>query len=157
MNELNKLQKSRVITIKPNDKTGGCSVLNTSDYIDSMEILLKAKHTDANGQEHPYFQELDAYQADQIQFNDYERLKREVNKAKKEDWIDSDTAKWLESEEPSPGRLYGLVKDHVVPNKWPPGTTLPPFRPVELASGTTFDVLRQSFCGHSFYSYIHLR
>ena len=139
LNELNKLQKSRQITIKPNDKTGGCSVLNTSDYIESMEILLKAKHTDANGQEHPYFQELEANMANQIQFNDHERLKSEVNKAKKEGWIDSDTAKWLIPDESSPGRLYGLVKDHVVPEKWPPGTTIPPLRPVESASGTTFE------------------
>lgn len=35
--------------------------------------------------------------------------------------------------------MYGLIKDHVAPEKWPPGTTVPPLRPVESASGTTFE------------------
>lgn len=59
MNELIKLQKSRQICIKPNDKTGGCSVLNTTDYVNSLETLLSAKHTDSDGFDHPYFQKLD--------------------------------------------------------------------------------------------------
>ncbi len=43
--------------------------------------------------------------ANQIQFNDHERLKSEVNKAKKEGGIDSDTAKWLTPDDASQGRL----------------------------------------------------
>lgn len=139
MNELIRLQKSRQICIKPNDKTGGCSVLNTTDYVNSLESLLSAKHTDSDGFDHPYFQQLEPNMAAQIQFNDFEKLKTEVNKAKRNKWIDEDIAKWLVPDESSPGRLYGLVKDHVDPEKWPVGTTTPPLRPVESASGTTFE------------------
>ena len=49
----------------------------------------------------------------------------------------------------SPGRLYGLVKDHVDPEKWPEGGTIPPLRPVESASGTTFENASHFFDYHS--------
>ena len=139
MKQLIDLQKSREITIKPNDKTGGTSILNTEDYIKSMHGILDAKFMDGDGHEHPYFQKLDPYQADQLQFNDHNRLKSEVQNAKNKGWIDDKVAKWLVPEEPSPGRLYGLVKDHVPVEKWPEGTNIPPLRPVESASGTTFE------------------
>ena len=139
LNELVELQKSRQITIKPNDKTGGASIMNTEDYIKSMENILDAKFVDSDGVEHPYFQKLDPYQADQMQFNDLERLKEEVSKARNEGWIDNDMAKWLVPDEPAPGRLYGLVKDHVAKEKWPENSKIPPLRPVESASGTTFE------------------
>ena len=35
--------------------------------------------------------------------------------------------------------MYGLVKDHVARDKWPEGSAIPPLRPVESASGTTFE------------------
>lgn len=139
LDELVHLQKERVITLKPNDKTGGTAILNTKDYISSMEMLLQSKHTDSDGNEHSYFQKLDPLQADQMQFNDWDRLKSEVNKAKNEGLIEKDVAAWLVPDEPAPGRLYGLVKDHVVPEKWPEGSVIPPLRPVESASGTTFE------------------
>ena len=89
MNEIVHLQKERIITLKPNDKTGGVSVLNTEDYIKSMDYLLHAKHTDSDGVDHPYFHRLDPNQADQMQFNDLDRLKSEVSKAKNEGWTDT--------------------------------------------------------------------
>ena len=139
MHELIELQKSRQITIKPNDKTGGVSIMNTDDYVKSMENLLNSKFIDEDGNEHPYFQKLDAYQADQMQFNDLEKLKKEVSNAKDQGWIDKDIANWLVPDEPAPGRLYGLVKDHVSSEKWPENSKIPPLRPVESASGTTFE------------------
>ena len=139
LKELTDLQKERVITCKPHDKTGGTAVLNTGDYINSMETLLTSKFSNPDGSEQPYFQKLDPNQADQMQFNDLDRLKSEVSKAKAAGWIDKDIASWLVPGEHSPGRLYGLVKDHVSPDKWPEGSTIPPLRPVESASGTTFE------------------
>ena len=72
-------------------------------------------------------------------FNDLEDLKKEVKTALNMGWIDKEQAAWLVPEEAAPGRLYGLVKDHVDPDKWPEGSQIPPMRPVESASGTTFE------------------
>lgn len=133
------LQKERHITLKPTDKTGGVAVFNTDDYIKGMESLLHTKFTDSDGIDHPFFQPLNAMEADQMQFNDLEELKSEVKKAKDANIITSEVADWLVPEDYAPGRLYGLSKDHVAPEKWPEGSTIPPFRPVESASGTTFE------------------
>ena len=72
-------------------------------------------------------------------FNHLEALKTQVEIAKTAGFIDKDQAKWLVPEQPAPGRLYGLVKDHVDQEKWPEGSKIPPLRPVESASGTTFE------------------
>ena len=37
------------------------------------------------------------------------------------------------------GRLYGLVKDHADPSDWSEMSRIPLLRPVESASGTTFE------------------
>ena len=139
MNELIELQKTRVLTLKPHDKCGGTAVLNTKDYIKSMELILDAKFTDSDGFDHPYFQKLNAFEADQLLFNHLDELKSVVNKAKRDGIITNDIANWLIPDEYTPGRLYGLVKNHVLPEKWPEGTNIPPLRPVESASGTTFE------------------
>ena len=104
-----------------------------------MNRLLYSKHIDDQGAEHNYFQKLTPVEADQAQWEDLEKLKEEVKRALQKGWITSDIADWLIPDEFSPGRLYGLVKDHVDPEKWPEGGTIPPLRPVESASGTTFE------------------
>ena len=139
MDKLVSLQKSRVITIKPMDKMGGVAILNTPEYISGMEQLLKAEFKDENGTNHLYFRTLEAVEADQLQFNHLEELKDIVRKGRQRGWIGEDEAKWLVPDHFSPGRLYGLVKDHVDPAKWPAGGKIPPLRPVESASGTTFE------------------
>ena len=137
--QLQEWQARREITIKPSDKTGGICIMNTDDYINSMESILKAKFTDKDGTKLEYFQQLEPAEADQLLFNHHNALKVEVEAAKSAGWIDKDQAEWLVPPEPSPGRLYGLVKDHVNPDKWPDGSKIPPMRPVESASGTTFE------------------
>ena len=104
-----------------------------------MESFLKAKFTYKDGTKLEYFQQLEPAEADQLLFNHHNALKVEVEAAKSAGWIDKDQAEWLVPQEPSPGRLYGLVKDHVNPDKWPDGSKIPPMRPVESASGTTFE------------------
>ena len=139
MDKLVKLQKNRTITIKPMDKMGGVAILNTNEYISGMEQILKAKFRDENGTNHLYFRTLENPEAEQLQFNHLEELKEVVKKGKDREWIGKDEAKWLVPDNYAPGRLYGLVKDHVDPAKWPAGGKIPPLRPVESASGTTFE------------------
>ena len=101
MFELIKLQKSRVITIKPNDKNGGTSILRTCDYIGNLEHLLNSKHIDKNGFEHNYFAKLEHYTADQLQFNHWVKLKEEVDKAKSLGYIESGVARgWSPMNQP---------------------------------------------------------
>lgn len=114
-----------------------------------MKTLLNSKHVDKDGGEHPYFRKLDPNMAGQMQFNDLQELKQEVNNAKRLGWIDKQQADWLIPEEPAPGRLYGLVKDHVAKEKWPEGTSIPPLRPVESASGSAFENISQFVDLHS--------
>lgn len=121
------------------DKMGGVAILNTNEYISGMEQLLQAEFRDENGTNHLYFRTLETFEADQLQFNHLEELKEVVRKGKIRGWIGEDEAKWLVPDNYAPGRLYGLVKDHVDPAKWPAGGKIPPLRPVESASGTTFE------------------
>ena len=132
-------QKDREVTIKPSDKTGGICVLNTDEYVASMESILNLKFMDKDGSELEYFRKLDQAEADQLLHNHHHRLQQEVDEAKRLGYIDKDQASWLVPEEPAAGRLYGLVKDHVAREKWPEGSKIPPMRPVVSASGTTFE------------------
>ena len=137
--QLIKWQRDREVTIKATDKTGGICILNTEDYVDSMEKILNAKFVDKDGSELDYFQKLDPAEADQLLHNHHHQLKKEVDNAQSLGIIDKDQAKWLVPDEPSAGRLYGLVKDHVAREKWPEGSEIPPMRPVVSGSGTTFE------------------
>ena len=93
----------RIITIKPNDKTGGVSVLNTTDYIKSMDTLLQSKFTDSDGIDHPYFEPLEPNQADQLQINHLDVLKTSVKKDQDDLIISSEVADWLVPDEYDPG------------------------------------------------------
>lgn len=69
-----------------------------------------------------------------VQLNHLEELKSEGKQVKQKGWIEADVADWLIPdlpEEPAPGRLYGLLKDHADPSKWSEGSTIPPLRPVK--------------------------
>ena len=50
-------------------------------------------------------------------------------------------------EEPAPGQLNGLVKDHADPFDWLEGSRIPLLRPVKSASGTTCKNVIFSFYG----------
>ena len=54
--DINDLQRECVITIKPNDKEGGQSVMDTPDYIAKMEKQLNATVTDNSGLEQKYYE-----------------------------------------------------------------------------------------------------
>ena len=50
-------QKKREITVKPNDKSGGCSILDFQDYHDVCKSHLHSTFTAENGQEVPYYRQ----------------------------------------------------------------------------------------------------
>ena len=56
LKELKKEQDKRKIVIKPNDKMGGQSVMNTKDYVEKVEGMLNATFQDENGEERRYYE-----------------------------------------------------------------------------------------------------
>ena len=70
-------------------------------------------------------------------FNDLETLRAKVNKGLNNGWLDQ--VDWLVPDEAASGRVYGLIKNHMVKEKWPPGSNIPPSRPFESTTGTTFE------------------
>lgn len=116
-----------------------------------MEGMLEAKHVDESGIETPYFHQFSEREAEQKQISDLMDLKREVQKAVSNEIITEEIASYLVKDSPQPGRLYGMVKDHVIKEKWAPGSKIPPLRPVESASGTTFENVSEFVDIHSNY------
>ena len=43
-------QSSKQIIVKPNDKTGGCSILDYDSYVDAMKVKLCEQDTNARGE-----------------------------------------------------------------------------------------------------------
>ena len=107
--------------MKPNDKMGGQSILPTKDYIDSLMKQLENFHTDKNGKNHYYYQPVEPFLLTTHQgiIKDY------LNKAVEDELITKADASLLLDDEPSAGRLYGLVKNHK-PIK--PGCNIPDLR-----------------------------
>ena len=50
-------QRRREVTLKPNDKAGGCSLLDVPDYQAACISHLQSTFTDTNGQELPYYRQ----------------------------------------------------------------------------------------------------
>lgn len=53
---LKKEQQERNIIIKPNDKMGGQSVINTDDYVEKVEGMLTETFVDENGEDNKYYE-----------------------------------------------------------------------------------------------------
>ena len=126
-------QKSRNICIKPNDKNGGCSVMNTNDYIKQCEAMLYATYKDDKGEEQTY------YRTDvpkEVLRHHWSKIKDAVDVGKQAGYISVGDAAAMVPEEPKPGRFYGLVKNHVDKESWPDGSVIPPLRPVVSGSGS---------------------
>ncbi|XP_053549033.1 complement C1s subcomponent-like [Bombina bombina] len=125
---LNALQKDTAITIKPSDKGGNIVVLNTKDYVDECQRLLR-----------------DHKQYSTLRFNPTEMYKEELFqiliKAKGEGIINQREFDFLFVKFPKTATFYSLPKLHK--NKLPP-----PGRPIISGMGSLTEKISQyvDFC-----------
>ena len=108
MDNIVKAQKNRLITVKPNDKMGGQSILPTEDYIDSLMRQLEDSYTDKQGVTHKYYQQVDPF----ILTSHHSSIKDFLDGAAKDGVISSSDVTLLLDDEQKASRLYGLVKNH---------------------------------------------
>ena len=126
-------QKNRNICIKPNDKNGGCSVMNTSDYIKQCEAMLYATYKDAAGEEQTYYR---TNVPKEVLTHHWSNIKDAVEEGRRAGYVSDGDAALMVTNEPKPGRFYGLVKNHIDKESWPAGSNIPPLRPVVSGSGS---------------------
>ena len=133
-------QKNQEIIIKPNDKTGGCSVLDYTAYVQAMELKLAETFVDSIGNQKAKYEK--------VTVQDLETSLSRVKDIVMEGLVcgfmtDSDAAVMV-PEKPKPGRLYGLVKDHKPVN---PVSGIPPLREVISGSGSNTEYI-SAFVDH---------
>jgi len=133
-----KAQRDRIITIKPNDKTGGCSILNTIDYIKSLDNLLNDTYLDKHNVSHPLYEGDVSHETLKLH---WQMIKEVVEKGVRLGYIHKKDVPFLYPESPKAGRLYGLVKDHSSKDKWSKSGKIPPLRPVVSMSGANTEGL----------------
>ena len=135
LKELKKQQDQRKIVIKPNDKMGGQSVMNTEDYVKKVEEMLSATFVDENNEEQRYYKGPIAGMYVDQHFN---HIKKYLEGSAKSGIITESDAKNLLPKEPTPGRFYGLVKNQ---KGIPDGEKIPPLRPVVSGSGSNTEMI----------------
>ena len=108
-------QRERIITVKPNDKSGGCSILNLSDYVDACHSQLYSTFADEHGQPQQYYRD---HVPDQILKHHWGQVKDLVSEGVDAGHVHLDDVPHLVPPEPKPGRFYGLVKNHIEPEQW---------------------------------------
>ena len=96
-------QRTRDITIKPNDKNGGVSVLNTSDYIEACESMLFATYKDLEGSNQTYYR---TNVPKEVVFHHWARVKDTVEEGRKAGYISESDAQAMVPPDPKPGRLW---------------------------------------------------
>ena len=135
LKELKKEQDKRRIVIKPNDKMGGQSVMNTVDYVKRVEEMLNATFVDENDEEKRYYEGPIAGMYVDQHFN---QIKSFLEESSRSEIITENDAKNLLPKEPTPGRFYGLVK-----NQKPilEGEQIPPLRPVVSGCGSNTEMI----------------
>ena len=112
------LQRERCITIKPSDKTGGMCIMDFDDYKAGMDLKLKEKFTDSDGElKDKYIKTSEKELRAQ-----WLEIRKAVEKGRSEGFISNEDAKIMVPDKPKPGRLYGLAKDH---KPLAPGSTIP--------------------------------
>ena len=135
LKELKKEQDKRRIVIKPNDKMGGQSVMNTADYVQKVEGMLRATFVDEGGEQRHYYKgPIAGMYVDQH----YNHIKSFLEESAKKEIITESDAKNLLPAEPTPGRFYGLVKNQ---KGVPEGEKIPPLRPVVSGSGSNTEMI----------------
>ena len=98
--------------------------MNTVDYVEKVEGMLKAKFIDENGEEEGYYKGPIAGMYVDQHFN---QINRFLEESSQREIIRESDAKNLLPKEPTRGRFYGLVK-----NRKPilERENIPPLRPV---------------------------
>jgi len=132
---LKKEQQERRIIIKPNDKMGGQSVMNTEDYVNKVKKMLNETFVDQNGDEQKYYE---GPLAGMYVDHHFLQIKRFLDESAEEGLISTTDAKNLLPTEATPGRFYGLVKNH---KEIPAGEIIPPLRPVVSGSGSNTELI----------------
>ena len=134
MKELIEGQKKGDFKVLPNDKSGGVTVVDLSDYKLVVQEQLSATYTGEDGTQKPY------YRNTCIQHLQHLRSKAQelVEEGVREGFIHPDDAAEMVPEDAKPGRYYGLAKVHKARQGWPQvaGGRCPPLRPVVSGSGT---------------------
>lgn len=124
-------QRRREITVKPNDKCGGSSILNLQDYIEACNGHLFDTFPDEHGHEQPLYRH-DV--PEPVLKLHWAQVKDLVNEGVECGHIHPDDVPHLVPPQPKPGRFYGLVKNHVEPEQRT--GPIPPLRPIVSASGS---------------------
>ena len=138
MQTLIKAQRERIITVKPNDKSGGCSILNLPDYVDACHSHLYSTFTDEHGQVQQYYRD---HVPQQILNHHWAQVNDLVSEGVEAGYVHPDDVTHLVPPEPKPGRFYGLVKNHVEPDQW--SGPIPPLRPIVSGSGCNTEGISQ--------------
>ena len=129
-------QRRREVTLKPNDKSGGCSLLNVPDYISTCHEHLYSTFKDENGQEQPYYRQ--KVPGDVLRHH-WAKIKDAVDEGVSQGFVHPEDVPHLVQPEPKPGTFYGLVKNHVDPTQWT--GPIPPLRPIVSAFGSNTEVI----------------
>ena len=125
LKELVKLQKQRIIVIRPCDKGAGIIILDFQEYIKACENHLGSK----TKTEVPYYVKADARTLEEAK----EAIENIVKEGFDNDIINKDEYKaMLPEEDIKPGRFYATFKVH---KTYTPGTA-PPERAIVSCSGT---------------------
>ena len=137
---LQRKQRECEIIIKPSDKTGGVCVLDYDPYVKVMENKLGETYLDKTGNQAPKYIEV---KEDRLK-RDWEIVRDLVSEGVREGYISEKDAILMVPDKPTPGKLYGLVKDH---KPVEPSSNLPPLREVVSGSGSNTEFL-SAFVDH---------
>ena len=128
MKELIKLQRDRVIMIKPCDKGAGILILDFNTYMKACYEHLLERHTNSDGEEIKYYEQVDDF-AIQRSKNQIKQFLQEGLDAKiinKEEYCAMDPSNM------NPAKFYANFKVHKPHLK----NTAPPLRPIVSGSGS---------------------
>ena len=132
--ELKNLQKSREIVIKANDKTGGVSILDCSQYVSVMNSKLLETFIDKDNNVKPKYVEVN----EQLLKRNLEIVKNLVEEGRSLNYISEKDSRIMVPKEARPGRMYGLVKNHKPVDVV---TGIPPLREVVSCSGSSTEFI----------------
>ena len=126
-----KLQKNKVITIKPCDKGAGIIILDFEAYITSCNNHLKSEQLQLDGSKKSFYSKVNLKTLDTAKTKILSILQEALDKG----YISKDEFEAMDPSEKSPGQFYELFKVH---KHHEPGET-PPERPIISGSGSITD------------------
>ena len=128
LKELVKLQRDRIIVIKPCDKGSGIIVMDFDKYMSSCTDHLDSEQTLPDGSKMPYY-----VPTSEAEFVKAKKCIVDILKhGKSEGWISQNEFRAMDPSTFSPARFYMIYKIH---KPHPPGS-LPPGRPIVSGSGS---------------------